>query len=421
MTVLWITNIPVGKMAKKLCTSGGVWMDALLEDLSKTDENKYVISTPWKTSNVEVFQDGQISYYLLPGGIPSKYKRKKEDAINDWELIYKNEKPDVVLVWGTEWSFAITALELAKQKHIPACVYIQGIIRAIAKYATGGASLGTMIRYITLRDIYRRQLWINQAKWFEKKIPNEKQLISLAGNVVIENQWAEMYCTAISPTVNSYKIPLNINREFFNHEWDASSIERHSIVCNAWGATYKGLHILLRALALVKKKYPDVKLYVPGKANAIKPNIVLRQRVPGYYAYIYDLINNTELKESVIFTGYLNPSELATRLEKSNVFVLCSAIENHSSSLKEAMVVGTPSIATMVGGIPEYHIGNQDGFLYRFEDYECLAGYICQLFENNELCMRFSENARKKAREISASDITRMIENMYEDLINKNK
>ena len=59
---------------------------------------------------------------------------------------------------------------------------------------------------------------------------------------------------------------------------------------------------------------------------------------------------------------------------KTRVFVLSSSIENHASSLKEAMMVGTPSIATFVGGVPEYVRHGENGFLYRFEEYEIMAG-----------------------------------------------
>ena len=58
----------------------------------------------------------------------------------------------------------------------------------------------------------------------------------------------------------------------------------------------------------------------------------------------------------------LSEEKLAEQYAKTRVFVLSSSIENHASLLKEAMLVGTPSIATFAGGVPEYMRNGENGF-----------------------------------------------------------
>jgi len=166
--------------------------------------------------------------------------------------------------------------------------------------------------------------------------------------------------------------------------------------------------------------YPDVKLYIPGR-SMITSSFMSRQKVPGYYNFITDFIRRNKLENNVVFTGYLSQDKLAEKLAKTHVFVLSSSIENHSSSLKEAMAVGTPSIASQVGGIPEYFVYEVCGYSYRYEEYECLAGYICKLFGDIDLCNRFSMASRERARIISEEKITDLIVTMYNDLFKKKK
>ena len=59
----------------------------------------------------------------------------------------------------------------------------------------------------------------------------------------------------------------------------------------------------------------------------------------------------------------------AQEMETANVFVMPSSIENHSSTLIEAMIVGVPCVASDVGGISELITHGKTGFLYRFEEY----------------------------------------------------
>lgn len=417
MKVFWITNIPIGRIAVELFNKpmGGLWMDAMLVQLRKTGKVDFVIATTTPTKETIKKEYDGINYYLLPGGHAVYYKRPESEAMTEWKSILEKEKPDVLQIWGTEYSHAVPALKVAKEMGIPSVVYIQGVMSAIEKYADGLVKTSTRLRYITLRDIYRNQLWLNQNGWFNKRAKVEKQILSLSGNIVVENNWAEWMCKAVNPSLGVFRIPLNINEVFFEKKWDVNTMVPHTIICNASGTAYKGLHVLLDALVLIKKEFPDVKLYVPGGSVIVK-GFRQRQRKPGYWSFITDKIKNLHLEENVIFTGYQTPLQLAERLSKANVFVLCSSVENHSSSLKEAMAIGVPSVASQVGGVMEYMENGVNGYSYRYGEFECIAGYIMKLFGDKELCKTVSISAREKARECSNDDINDLILSMYRSL-----
>lgn len=416
MNILWITNIPIGNLVEfKTKPMGGLWMDALLKQLKGRNNLNFTIVTTSNVNETSCTEIDGIKYYLLPGGFPVYYKRKAHLAYTDWEGVFSKENPDVIHIWGTEYSHSIYALEVANKKGIPSVVYIQGIMKAIANYANGYIPNYKSIRYITLRDIYRNQLLISQNKWFRKRAVAEEKLLKLSGSVVVENLWAEAFCKSINPALKIYKAPLNLNSVFYDVRWSPEKMKPHTILCNAAGFAYKGLHILLKAMLQIRMRFPDVKLYVPG-GNMMVGRGFERQKHPGYNGYISDFITANRLQNNVVFTGYLTQKELAEKLSKANVFVLPSAIENHSSSLKEAMAVGVPCVASLVGGIPEYMQFGISGFTYRFEESECLAEYVCRLFDDIALCTQFSKNATKISRNISDEEISLEILNMYESM-----
>ena len=138
----------------------------------------------------------------------------------------------------------------------------------------------------------------------------------------------------------------------------------------------------------------------------------------GYIRYIEKLIKKLDLGKNIIFLGELTPIEMANKMASSNAFVLGSAIENQSSTLKEAMIVGVPCIASMVGGIPEYIDNEKNGMLYRYEEYEMLAEYVCKIFEDDEFTCMISRNGQESMRKLhNNKNIYEKMINIYKDII----
>ena len=85
---------------------------------------------------------------------------------------------------------------------------------------------------------------------------------------------------------------------------------------------------------------------------------------------------------------------MADMYTKSNIFVSPSSIENSPNSLGEAQLIGTPVIASYVGGVPDMAKHEKTALLYRFEEYEMLAHFIVRIFANDSLAKSLSENGR---------------------------
>ena len=171
-------------------------------------------------------------------------------------------------------------------------------------------------------------------------------------------------------------------------------------------------------MAILKRKYHGVKLYGPGEPQVSRKGIKAFLHKNGYVKYIEKLIKKLGLKDNIVWLGRLPQNELAKLYTKVNVFVMCSAIENHSNSLKEAMTVGVPSISAAVGGITSYAKDEENALLYRFEEYEVLADKISRIFDSDALSERLSTHAREKMLKLhDGKDIADKTLKIYEELI----
>ena len=88
----------------------------------------------------------------------------------------------------------------------------------------------------------------------------------------------------------------------------------------------------------------------------------------------------------------MSEEEIIAQYLSANVFVSSSVIENSSNSISEAMILGTPIVASYVGGTPSIVTHGQDGLLYQCDAYYMMAIYISKIFDDDVLAMRLSKN-----------------------------
>lgn len=403
MKIMWITNTVIGDMYEKIYQkkSNGLWMDALLKSFIENNQHQLIVVTTGRNKDVIFFEKQNVKYYILPGGYPIEYKYRNKKNNKWWAGLIENEKPDIIQLWGTEFQHGLAALDACKK--IPSVIYMQGLPGSVYKYYYAGLKYSEIIKNITLRDILRHDSIIDQKNRFSKQVKYEKKILEQSGNIISENFWCDTQCRAIAPDIKIYRCPLSINEVFTKYKWEYDKIVKYTVMCNASGYPLKGLHIILKAVSRIKNKYPDIKLVVPGETMVTDNTLSAKLRRKGYVKYIEKQIETLNIKENIEFTGMLSSEEMALKLSTANVFVMGSVIENHSSTLKEAMTVGVPCVASMVGGIQEYAKHEYNSLLYRYEDDIMLAQYIINIIENKTLAESLSEHAVETSVEVNNS------------------
>lgn len=419
MKVLWIVNMPVGPLSERLTgkRSNGLWVDSFLKEFEGGDTEISVATAYRMKKPVKVSENG-VDYYAVPDDYPLYYNENKKENLAAWKNVIDEVKPDIIQVFGTEFTHGLCALKVKGE--IPAVIFMQGVTGAIAKHYLAGIPFKTAKKTLTFRDFIRRDGIIAQQKKFYLAAEKERVGINLAGAIISENDWCNAFVKSACPNVKTYYCPLSVNAVFWEYNWKLSAAERHSIICTASGYTIKGLHILLAAIKTVKEKYPDVKLYVPGRPLTVGNSLKEKLRVDGYTEFVDNLIDKYGIKDNVVWLGVLSQKELASEYSKRHVFVMPSAIENHSSSLMEAMAVGMPTITSAVGGIPEYAKHGENALLYRYDEYEILADLIDKIFSSDELAEKLSAGAKKFMTERRANKpAAEYLTDIYGDIVRK--
>jgi len=184
-----------------------------------------------------------------------------------------------------------------------------------------------------------------------------------------------------------------LRNEFYqSNKWSYSKCAKQTIFLSQAGTPIKGLHKVLEALQLLKDEFPDITIRIGGNNIIANNSLKDRIRMSGYGKYIKSLLRKYSLFEHVKFLGPLDAGAMVLEYQKANVFICPSSIENSPNSVGEAQIIGTPVIASYVGGIPDMISHDETGLLYRFEEVEMLAEYIRKLFLNVELAVKFSRN-----------------------------
>ena len=99
------------------------------------------------------------------------------------------------------------------------------------------------------------------------------------------------------------------------------------------------------------------------------------------------------------FLGTLSEDEVALRIAESDVLVLPSVGMGEAApvAVMEAMSIGRPVIASIIGGTPDMIDDGVDGFLCKQEDVDALTSRLRQLARDPALARRMGLAARERA------------------------
>ncbi len=421
MRVLWIVNLIPANFSNKIGLTSevlGGWVESMLSELVSADDIQIgvVCKCHEKIMFSETFEN--IMYYSL--GYSSK--TKFNDLVIRCSDIIQDFKPDIIHIEGTEFLHARAMLESAENNNVPAVVSLQGILNGQYQYQCGNLQIDDMMFSKSFTNIFAAWiLHLRKTRWFKPRLETERSTIQKAKYIIGRTTWDKAHSYAINPQAKYYHCSRNLRKPFYEKKWDIRNIEKHSIYVGNGYYALKGLHFVVEAVAQLKYEYPDIKVYVAGY-KPFKEGDSRSFIKKGYAAYLKKLIDDLDVSENFVFTGPLNAEVVADKLSKVNAYVLCSSIENSPNTLGEAMLVGTPCVSAYVGGVSDMAADGKDVLYYRNDDAKLLAWNIKRLFDNEELCLNLSENAKKRAL-ITHNTVknAEIIHNIYKDIFNDEK
>ena len=413
MKILWVLNMVMPEAAQELgikTSFSGGWLIDYMRCLAEDPDMELATMTYANVAEPIARTVNGVKHYIFPGGGKRLLFTSKKTT-GDCRYVLEDFQPDLIHLHGTEYSIAYSMVKLQPKQ--PILLTIQGILTRISQEYKGGMSWFQFCRASTAKQWMKLNAPIFAQALFNKNAKRERYVLRNVTRVTGRTTWDKAVMQSINPKLQYYRLNYNLRPEFYTEKsWSAEKMEPHSVYTGAATYSLKGLHILIRAMEIVKTRYPDAKLYVPGNNTSIKSS-------NGYEKYIRKMIQKAGLQENVIFTGRKSAEEVVDTLTKANVCVVPSAMEGASATVCEAMMIGTPAICAFRGGMTDLLRDGISGFCYDFPEYPVLAERICQLFEDEKLCCQFSQLAKKDAQARHArAENYRNLKNIYLEIMN---
>ncbi len=391
MRVLWFVNASLGPVAEHLghrFTGSGWWLVALARELVRRHGlDLTVANIDAAYSHRDSFTDPEgVTYELIPGrqtrlsgaGLARNIALAR-DAVRRCD-------PGLVEVHGTERFYGLASPVLDR----PVLVNIQGLLNAVVRHPWGRYSLGqVLVRTVrSIGDVKWAAAAALKHSGLRRRAAAERRVFAVNRYFTGRTAWDEHMARKLSPGLRAYyACPRMLREPFFHADWTPQRAEAGRLFTCARPEPYKGLDDLVRMLAVLRGRYPDVHLRIAGGATR-----------HGWSGYLLRLAHRLGVADRVQSVDYLSADRIAEELSQAAIYVHPSYVDNSPNTLAEAMCVGTPSVATRVGGIPSLVEDGRTGLLCRAGDVGQLGERVGRLLDDAELAMRIGRKARETAR-----------------------
>lgn len=135
--------------------------------------------------------------------------------------------------------------------------------------------------------------------------------------------------------------------------------------------TIDGIATTINALALLKKTLPEIQLSIVGSGPQLRE--------------LQTLVVDLQLEKNVVFTGTLQPDDVAQLYQNADVMLNPTTVDNIPNSILEAMESGISGVTSNVAGIPYIVADNKTALFVEPENAGKMAEKIQLLLNDNQL------------------------------------
>lgn len=173
---------------------------------------------------------------------------------------------------------------------------------------------------------------------------------------------------------------------------------------------YKGIDAAVEAVGLLRKKYPNSKLWILGKKNE---DYVEQKIAPLCMTYGMSLGEKKD-NADVVCWGFVSEEKKLELLSRTTALVFPSNREGWGIPISEAAYVGTPSIVYDSEGLRDAVDEGKAGYLCKEKSAKGLLAEMNDVIENKERYEKMREAAYQFSKEYLDLDISRLLEKLLE-------
>jgi len=138
---------------------------------------------------------------------------------------------------------------------------------------------------------------------------------------------------------------------------------------------------VLRAFALIQRRYPEAWLTVGGDGGE-------RRRLE-------QLARELKLRNTT-FTGLIPSDRMPAVYDAHDIYLTATDIDNMPNSITECFAAGLPVVTTNAGGVPYIVRHEETGLMVGRDNHEALAANAIRLLEDQELAAAIARRAREE-------------------------
>ena len=385
--VLWLSNF---LFADSSSCSSGTWIESMGRGLCSTgqvDLHNITVGAVDRPTRADALG---IKQWILPvkpliGKPPQSLPPMW--YVNQIKGIVDSIAPDLIHVWGTERFWGI--LTARKMLDYPALLEMQGLTSAMSPYMTGCLSMSDQFRSIGLKELLRpgTTMWALQRQ-YQNSLDAEREIICGHHYIDYQSEWVRSHLIAYGAKAELFRVRMTLRPEFLSAIPRKDTAGNHTIFTSCGWSANKGVHILTRALKVLKASFPDVRLVIAGRFQT-----GIRQS--GYARMVLSELKQSGLLNQVEILGAVDAARLIDEMRKSAVVVIPSLVESYSLSLAEAMAVGCPCVATYAGAMPE--VGGDTCLYFPVGDVIQCAMRVAELFADERDAAILGKMARQRS------------------------
>ncbi|MCM1451595.1 MAG: glycosyltransferase [Clostridium sp.] len=386
MKVLWLATSPSLYNEQKVMS----WIGAL-EDVIRSfcPQIELGIAFEYTDSNFKCIRDN-VTYYPIDlklsktNGLKLKFLHNNNWVFKKPHLskIIDDFNPDIIQCFGSEWNWGL----IASETNVPVVVHMQGFINIITNIEQKVQVYKPSFMYLLLHPRLYLQKKFLKAYNSERNIV-EKKIMKSCHYFMGRTEWDKSIVKYFSPNSTYYHCSEAIRPAIYNslEKWSYKKSDTIKIVTISAAGFIKGNGVILEAAKILKEMGAKIEWRVSGDKEIFS----VFEKTVGIRA------NDVGIK----LLGFISADEVKHELLSSEMFVLPSIIDNSPNSLCEAQLIGTPVIASYVGGIPQLVEDGKTGFLFPYNEPYTLAFRILEMHTSPGALMQLSLNERNIAKE----------------------
>lgn len=386
--VLWFSPTPSMYGKNTVYHNGGGWVASLEKLLRDCDQINLAIAFEHDDNKFKIIKE-KVTYYPIDSNrrLFQKIKIKlgfaeESDALIKRAIeIINDYKPDIIHVFGSENSFGL----IAKYVNIPVVIHLQGSLPSYfnARFPPGYSwydfiLMSKMNPYIFYRLVSNDQTFL-------KRSNREKKILNICNHFMGRTEWDRIICQTYNPKATYYHCSEVMRSEFYTeiNLWKPRTEKKIIIVSTLSSPLYKGSDVVLKTAFLLKYelKY-DIEWIVYGLSS-----IDYHEKKLG--------IKRADV--NIKLMGICTAEEIKDSLLLSDVYVHPSYIDNSPNSLCEAQILGVPTIATFVGGVPSLISNGENGVLVPANDPYTMAYNIIKIKNDSAFAIKINKKSFETA------------------------